>query len=332
MHQRHAVTAQRLVHEVGGNEDGHAVFARQLHQQLPKAVAGHRIDTRSGLVENQHFRCVDHRHRQRQALAHAQRQGFRQAVGLLDELEAFEHFPNARLTALGRQVEQPSMQVEVLPYRQFAVQREGLGHVADPLAGLHVMWIHRLAEQQGLPLGGRQQTCEHLHGGGLATAVGAEKAEDLPALDAQIHAIHRNEVAEAHGQVVGFDGDAVAGLARWDFQRAMASTLLFRQQANERLLQAVAVGARQQFSRRAGGENSPCVHRHQMIEALRLVHVGSGHQHAHLWPFGSDAVDQLPELRPRQGVDAGGGLIEDQQVGVVDQRATEAELLLHAAG
>lgn len=112
----------------------------------------------------------------------------------------------------------------------------------------------------------------------------------------------------------------------------MASTLLFRQQANERLLQAVAVGARQQFSRRAGGENSPCVHRHQMVEALRLVHVGSGHQHAHLWPFGSDAVDQLPELRPRQGVDAGGGLVEDQQVGVVDQRATEAELLLHAAG
>ena len=42
-------------------------------------------------------------------------------------------------------------------------------------------------------------------------------------------------------------------------------------------------------------------------------------------------VDQVPELPARQGIDAGGGLVEDQQVRVVDQRAAQAELLLHAA-
>ena len=42
-------------------------------------------------------------------------------------------------------------------------------------------------------------------------------------------------------------------------------------------------------------------------------------------------VDQLPELPARQRVDAGRRLVEDQKVGIVDQRAAKAELLPHAA-
>ena len=42
-------------------------------------------------------------------------------------------------------------------------------------------------------------------------------------------------------------------------------------------------------------------------------------------------VDQLPELPARQGIDAGGRLVEDQQIGIVNERAAQAELLPHAA-
>ncbi len=224
------------------------------------------------------------------------------------------------------------MQVEVLPHAQLAVQREGLRHVADALAGLHVVRVHRLAEQQRLALAGRQQAGEHLHGGGLAAAVGAEKTKDLAAGDAEIDPVHRDEIAEAHGQPMGLDGDAVARRLRQDDQLAVLAALGFRQQADEGLLQGVAAGARQEFGRRAGGQHLAGVNRHQMVEALRLVHVGGGYQYAHLRALATDALDQLPELRARQRVDAGGGLVEDQQVGVVDQRAAEAELLLHAAG
>ena len=45
----------------------------------------------------------------------------------------------------------------------------------------------------------------------------------------------------------------------------------------------------------------------------------------------SDALDQLPELATRQRIDAGRRLVEDQQVGIVDQRAAQPELLPHAA-
>ena len=44
VHQRDAVAALRLVHEVGGDEDGHAVLARQVEHQLPETVTRHRVD------------------------------------------------------------------------------------------------------------------------------------------------------------------------------------------------------------------------------------------------------------------------------------------------
>ena len=42
-------------------------------------------------------------------------------------------------------------------------------------------------------------------------------------------------------------------------------------------------------------------------------------------------LDQLPELPTRQRIDTGRRLVEDQQIGIVDQRAAKAELLPHPA-
>ena len=46
----------------------------------------------------------------------------------------------------------------------------------------------------------------------------------------------------------------------------------------------------------------------------------------------SDVWHQIPELAAQQRVHAGGRLVEDQQVRVVDQRAAQAEFLPHPAG
>ncbi|MNZ46506.1 hypothetical protein D3C78_641890 [compost metagenome] len=275
---------------------------------------------------------MDDRHRQRQALANAQRQAARQFVAHRFEIEALEHFRHSRTDALRQQVEQPRVQFEVLQYGQLAVQRERLRHVANPPARLHVLRIHRLAEQRAGSLAGRQQAGEHLHGGGLAAAVGAEEAEDLPALDAETDVIDRNEIAEAAGQVVGLDGDAVGLLAWRNPQLMVAMALALRQQGDEGGFQRRLAGAFAQLGGRAGGQHPALVHRHQPVEALGLLHVGGRHQHAHAPVLGADALDQLPELVARQRVDAGGRLVEDQQVGIVDQRAAQPELLLHAAG
>ena len=85
-------------------------------------------------------------------------------------------------------------------------------------------------------------------------------------------------------------------------------------------------------SSRSRGDDLAVIHRHQPVEARSLVHVGGGDHHTHLRTPGADSVDRVPELPPRQRIDAGSRLIENQQIRIVDQRAAQAEFLLHAAG
>ena len=89
---------------------------------------------------------------------------------------------------------------------------------------------------------------------------------------------------------------------------------------------------REQLLQRTGGDDLAVVHRHQPVEALRFVHIGGGDNDAHLRPARADRVDEVPELAAREGIDAGGRLVEDEKVRVVDEGAAEAQLLLHAAG
>jgi hypothetical protein len=191
-----------------------------------------------------------------------------------------------------------------------------------------------LPEQPGAALGGRQQTGQHLHGGGLAAAVAAQKAENLAAADAKADPVDGGEVAKAHGEIARLDGRLAVAVRRqrWNLHRPVAAAFFFWQQGDERRLERVAAGARQQLRRCAGGQHAPGVHGDQVVEARGLFHIGGRHQHAHVRQIRPDARDQLPELAPRQRIDAGGGFVQDQQVRVVDERAAQAELLLHAAG
>ena len=92
------------------------------------------------------------------------------------------------------------------------------------------------------------------------------------------------------------------------------------------------MSALQQLGRAAGGQYGAVIDGQQMVEALGLLHVRSGDQHTHLRALAANTLDQLPELVTRQRIDASGGLVEDQQVRVVDQCATQPKFLLHAAG
>ena len=190
-----------------------------------------------------------------------------------------------------------------------------------------------MAEQPGLALACRQQTGEHLHCGGFAATVGTEKAEDLAASDAEADMVHGREVTKTHGQVTGLNGDFIvlAGDKGRDHDGPVAALLLFRQQGDEGRLQRSGVGSLVQFLWRAGGQDSTGIHCHQPVETLGFVHVGRGDDHAHTVAFTANAPDQIPELAARQRIDAGGGLVKDQQVRVVDQRTAQAQFLLHAA-
>ena len=97
IHQRNAVAALGLVHEMGRDEDRHALIARQIDQQFPEPVARQRIDARGRLVEDQHLGFVDDRDRERQPLADAERQILGALVEMIGKAEAPDQFGDARL-------------------------------------------------------------------------------------------------------------------------------------------------------------------------------------------------------------------------------------------
>ena len=156
MHQRDTIAAFGLVHEVGRDEDGDLLAVRQVDHHPPEGVARDRIDAGGGLIEDQQGRFVDHRHRERQALPLAERQGRRQRVQHVEQLETASDLLDASRDRLLRQAEQAGVEVEVLPHGQLAVEREGLRHVADAAAGLEVLGVDRLTEQPGLAFARRR--------------------------------------------------------------------------------------------------------------------------------------------------------------------------------
>jgi hypothetical protein len=78
------------------------VFPRQIDEQLPEPIARHRINAGRWLVQDQHLRPVDDRHRQRQPLAHTQRQLVSQHINVLPQLKAMYQLVNPRSYALRR--------------------------------------------------------------------------------------------------------------------------------------------------------------------------------------------------------------------------------------
>ena len=233
-----------------------------------------------------------------------------------------------------REIEQLGVELEVPPDRELAIEREGLRHVADAPAHLDVFFpADGLAEQLGRAFGRRQKAGQHLHGGGLAAAVRAEKAEDLALLDFEAHVIDRDELVEPLGEPDGFDRRRPAlMLQRRNLHRLMALPLFLGQERDERRFEVFGADAALDLGRRARRDHVAAVHGREPGVLLRFVHVGGRDHHAHLRPASADAVDQLPELPPRQRIDAGRRLVEDQEIGIVDQRAAERQLLLHAAG
>jgi hypothetical protein len=94
---------------------------------------------------------MDQRHRQRQALAQAERQRVRQRIHHRSEVEPLHHLGDAGGNVLRRQPEQAGVQVEILRHRQLGIEREGLRHVADALAHAHVARIDLRTEQPARP-------------------------------------------------------------------------------------------------------------------------------------------------------------------------------------
>ncbi len=151
-----------------------------------------------------------------------------------------------------------------------------------------------------------------------SAAAGRRRRRVLPTCSASRSGHRRDEVdavAEQAdrrgGKLLPQDGGGPAGLGGADLQDRAPHQLL-------------------DFVRRAAGQQPALMDQGQAIAALGLVEIGRGDEDRHL--LAQQLVEDPPEVAARDGIDAVGRLVQEQHPRRVDQRAGQAELLLHAAG
>src|SRR5262249_22640271 len=84
-----------------------------------------------------------------------------------------------------------------------------------------------------------------------------------------------------------------------------------------------------QLGRRSRGDDAALVEVDQARAARRLVQVAGGEQHQRV---AGGLLEEAPDLRPGDDVDARRRLVEHQQLRTGQERVRNRELLLHAAG
>ena len=148
---------------------------------LPDRLAADRVEAGGRLVEEEHARLVDERHREVEAAPHAARVGADAAVRGVGEVDALEQLVGAR--ALPPRVGIPW---SVACSRDQLARRSSAGRAPPPAAPRRSSAAPRAASRDHVVAGDRraarrsaQQRGEHPHRRRLAGAVGPEEAVDL---------------------------------------------------------------------------------------------------------------------------------------------------------
>ena len=188
-----------LVHQVAGNEDGLAL-GRELLHQVPDPQHAFRVQSVDRLVEQQHLRVAEHRGRDAQPLAHAEREAARPLARHVLQSDQAKHLidPAAR-QALGLGEEQQVVAGAAARVHGFGLQQRAHGP-------------QRVGQVAVVPaVDGRRaplrpvQAEDEPHGGGLARSVGAEEARHLARSNGERQVVDRGLVAVTLGQVNCFD-------------------------------------------------------------------------------------------------------------------------------
>ena len=130
---------------------------------------------------------------------------------------------------------------------------------------------------------------------------------------------------------MGFDGDVGRGVGSGRDHQRLVVTAAVALEVSKGLIELAAGGRCPEVAGQAGGNQFAAIEHQAVFELLGLFHVRGGNQQRQLRTLTPDVINQFPEAPPGQRIDAGGRFIEDQQVGFMNQRTTEAELLFHAA-
>src|SRR5689334_1556885 len=111
---------------MGGNEYCDAVVARQMDERAPKLVPFHRIHPRGRFIEKEHGRVMQDSDGKLEPLLYAKRQVWGKPIGDIFQVILPKQLLDPAINLVCGQMIEMSMQFEILPDREFGIERERL--------------------------------------------------------------------------------------------------------------------------------------------------------------------------------------------------------------
>ena len=96
--------------------------------------------------------------------------------------------------------------IQILTEGQFRICRWTLDEMPDLRPRPASIWTDSLSQHLDIALARADHPQQRADGGGLARAVQTKKTVDLAGSDAQVNGIDGQDIAEAFGKLMGFDG------------------------------------------------------------------------------------------------------------------------------
>ena len=189
---------------MGGEKDRRAATGH-LAQDILDQAGGLGVQPDGGLIQHQYFGVVHQGGSQRGLLLHAVAVRVDGVVAGLGQVEQAQQLvdPPRHLGFL--QLVQVADESQQLAAGELGVQVGGIGDEAAGGLGLQRLGLHIVARHAHAARGGLEQADDHLDRSCLSGAVGAEEAEHLPAAHREADVVHRQLLAVALDQVLGFD-------------------------------------------------------------------------------------------------------------------------------
>ena len=178
------------------------MIAGELLDQLARLDDLFRVEAGRRLVEDEDVGVVNQRLGEPDALLVAFRQLAAQAVRHVVDAGALHHCLDALAPLAARHPLDLGDELEIFDDAHVGVERRRLRQIAGAAFGLDRLVEDVEPGDDGVAFRGRHVAGQDPHRRRLAGAVRSEEAEDLPALDAKAHVVHRGHPAVAFREVL----------------------------------------------------------------------------------------------------------------------------------
>src|SRR5579859_1040260 len=194
MQQDRLLTALSFVEIRRGHDDGD-ILSQEAFQQPPELLAREWIDAQRRLVEEQHTWLVNQDAAQRQLLLHPTGELDGAPVQRAIELAELQKLGGATRELRPAYAVQLAKEGQVLRNREAAVQRESLGHVADPFTKRSADRAHVEPSHQCRARGRLEEAREKLYQRGLTGTIRSDHRQHLAGRESERHILERGRTA-----------------------------------------------------------------------------------------------------------------------------------------